>query len=261
MTEITGNIHLNFNDIDNINKLIKIFKLHSYEWYLLPEEGKAKQQHWHFYIEDCNITDRHLRRLILKEIPDIKKPIEGDQLNKDGTKKGWERKLKVSQIKPKNPVLTYEEEAELIKCYVFKDYQKHIEGGYFSYHSQKHLTEPLPVKRYQERYYELLKEKQDLHNAKNNKKAKDHREYLKILIEGYNKSRTFMNALGVEELRPHTLNDIIDYVMEDKEKSNKVMNIKQVENTAVTIMIHLDKEFKRQIKRRIRLNIENNYIC
>lgn len=259
MNEIVGNIHLRFNDFENINTLTTLLGEHSKKsWYLLPEIGKDKKEHFHFYIEDCDITDRHLRRKIIELIPDLKKPIEGCQLNKDGTRKGWERTLKVSLIKPKNPVLTYEEEAQIIKCYVFKDYKKR--EPYVCY---SNLDADISLHAYglKNKYYELLQKKQDLHNEKNNKKSKEYREYLKILIEGYNQSRTFINAAGVEELRPHTLTNIIDYVMEDKEKSNKVMNLKQIENTAITVMIHLDKEFKRLIKQRIKLNIQNNYLC
>lgn len=244
--KITGNIHLPHSP-KNETKMCKVFDKYSTRYAITRETGSNDNPHYHFYIE-CEIKDIYVKELLQKEFPEIKqKHLKSENTNKDGSKRGWERRISVKEIIPKKPTLSNDDEALLIQYYIYKDVE---------IDKWKPITKNITIEEVlngQNQYYKLIKAKEDVIKVlKKNQKEKNKSENLIEEYEKLLKDKTqYMGVDGKPVLIDLDIEDAVTVVLEDKIKSNKCMNRNVQFNIIQTLLIRNNKKYKQEYKQKL----------
>lgn len=250
--EIVGNIKINFDPAKE-KKLYKEFDRVCDSFIITRETGQSLNEHYHFHLIGCKILDKSLKDNLYKLFTELKtNPNSDKKQNKNGTLKGYERKICCREVLVKKPFLTPEQEYEYIVCYVYKDivveHWEPLTKGVIDYEAK------------QKRYYELVKLKEDLriHNAK--EKKKESKNFIPKLIQLVKDQNTLIGADGEPFVRKVTLLDISEVLSKYYLENEKTLNRNTIENQIVTIYCHFSKSFKDNYFNTIIEKIKDNYL-
>lgn len=249
--ECVGNIHVPF-DIDFENDFINEISNNCKGYILTREVGDSGNEHYHFHLEELNILPKSLKDKLLKKYKTKLKEYHQSKTTKDSNK-AIPRLIEIKEIVPKKPQLSYEEESEIIRCYVYKDIE-------LQQYIPKHKNMDLKTIQYRkERYYELLKIKEDLKKTKSKQKQKENKEFIPKCIEAIREQHTTVGADGNPVLGKVTLLDCIEYLTNYYTKREKILNPNSFENQVISIWIHFSKEFKYEFMQSIEQRIKEKY--
>lgn len=250
---LSGNIHLPHSNY-NETKMSTYFDKYSTTYAITRETGDNNNEHYHFYIES-RITQKTLRDYLIKHYPEIKQPhIKNEPLNKDGTKKGWERRISIKKIKPsKNSILNFDQEYQLIQYYIYKDVEPDVWKPI-----SKNITieEILEMK---QQYYNLVKLYHDTKNTLNKSNKKEYLTITQKLQKSLKDKTSYMGADGETRHHKPNLDQIQDVVLDYYEQSNKTITYQQIENSIFTLCLknNLNKNFRENIKELNKQNFQN----
>lgn len=245
INKITGNIHLP-HLVCNETKMINLFNEYSKKYAITRESDEHKVQHYHFYIE-TKVKDTTLKDYLIKQFPEIKQShLKTDKLNKDGTKKCWERRIKIKIIKPSaKSILDFDQEYQLIQYYVYKD---------ISPDTWKPISKNITIEEMLEmktKYYELVKL---YHDTSSSIKKTKKQVSQNIIIEYEKLLKDKLQSIGVDG-KPVILNlteeDAVSFVLKQKKLSNKTININVLKSIIQTLLIRNNRKYYKELKQKL----------